>query len=75
MTLRNGQNKVVRSFQGYSAPPAALEWDGKDSQEQNVEPGDYTYRLSVTDNRNKTEMTPAQSIRIVAPTPIEIEAK
>lgn len=75
MTIRNARGTVVKTFQGYDAPPSLLEWDGKNAQDRVVDPGEYTYRLSVTTNKNKTEMTPIRTIKVVSPTPIEIEAK
>lgn len=75
LAIRNANNDVVRSFNGYNEPPKTLEWDGKDAQGQVVADGTYSYRLSVTDNKNVVETTPARSVRIVSPTPFEIEAK
>ena len=75
LSIRNAKGNVVRSFQGFNAPPFELEWDGKDDQGRLVEAGDYTYRMSVTDNKNHTEVTPVRSMKIEAPTPMEIEAK
>lgn len=75
MTIRNANNEVVRSFQGFDAPPATLEWDGRDTNGKNVDFGTYVYRLGITDSRGKTENTPIRTLRIAAPTPFEIEAK
>jgi hypothetical protein len=75
LSIRNGKGTVVRSFQGYSAPPPTLEWDGRNMDNQNVGPGQYSYTLTVTDNRNRSETTPVRYLRIVSPTPLEIEAK
>ena len=75
MSVRNAKNEVVRSFQGYEAPPSIIEWDGRDAQGEVVEPGRYTFRMVVTDSRNATEKTPERSIRVVAPSPFEIEAR
>ena len=64
------------SFFGISAREAeVLEWEGKDASGRIVGPGRYTYRLSVTDTKNKTENTPVRGFRVVAPAPIEIEVK
>jgi hypothetical protein len=75
LTIRNAKGEVVRSFQGFNAPPASLEWDARDANDQIVGPGEYVYRMAVTDTKNRTEVTPVRTIRIVAPTPFEIEAK
>lgn len=75
MTIRNAKNEVVQSYQGYDAPPQILEWDGKNAQGQIVEAGRYNYRMLITDRKGQTEKTPSRSIRIVSPTPFEIEAK
>ncbi len=75
LSVRNAKGDVVRSFQGFNAPPSSLEWDARDANDQIVGPGEYVYRMAVTDNKNRTEMTPARSLRIDAPTPFEIEAK
>ena len=75
MSIRNTKNEVVKSFQGYSAPPAKQEWDGRDAHGQPVEAGEYVYRLSVTDAKGRQETTIARTLRILAPTPFEIEAK
>jgi hypothetical protein len=75
LSIRNSKGTVVKSFQGFEAPPELLEWDGRDAQDRVVEPGEYTYRMAVTTNKNKTEMTPTRTIKIQSPTPIEIEAK
>jgi len=75
LSIRNGKNEVVKSFQGFSAPPNIVEWDGRDAHGQPVEAGEYVYRLAVTDAKGRQETTIARSLRIIAPTPFEIEAR
>ncbi len=75
ISIRNGKNEVVKSFQGFSAPPNVVEWDGTDAQGRAVEAGEYVYRLSVTDAKGRQETTIPRTLRILAPTPFEIEAK
>lgn len=75
LAIRNSEGYVVRSYTGYQAPPKRLPWDGKDAQGKIVPAGGYTYRMSATDTKNRTEVTPSRSLRILAPTPFEIEAR
>jgi hypothetical protein len=75
LSVRSGKNEVVKSFQGFSAPPKIVEWDGRDAHGRPVEAGEYVYRLSVTDSKGRKETTMARSLRIIAPTPFEIEAR
>lgn len=75
ISVRNAKNEVVRSFQGHNAPPKVVEWDGKDAAGQVVPPGEYIYRLSATDAKGRSETTAPRSLRILAPTPFEIEAR
>jgi hypothetical protein len=75
MTIRSAKNEVIRSFSGFNVPPTQIEWDGKDAAGALAPAGTYTYRMSVTDTKDKTELTPTRTLRIVAPTPFEIEAK
>ena len=73
--IRKSSGEVVKSFIGYQSPPETLEWDGRNANNKMADPGEYTYRMSLTDSKNVTEMTPARSLRIVGPTPFEIEMK
>jgi hypothetical protein len=75
LSIRNARGTVVKSYQGFDAPPTMIEWNGRDAQERVVDPGEYTYRMAVTTSKNKTEMTPVRTLRIESPTPIEIESK
>jgi opacity protein-like surface antigen len=75
LSIRNAKGEVVKSFQGFNAPPATLEWNGRDANDQIVEAGEYSYRMTVTDKKNKTETTPRRTLRVGAPTPFEIEAR
>jgi hypothetical protein len=75
LSIRDGKNEVVRSFQGFSAPPNAVDWDGTDASGRAVESGEYVYRLSITDAKGRQESTIPRTLRILAPTPFEIEAK
>ncbi|OVE78226.1 hypothetical protein BVX98_00950 [bacterium F11] len=68
MTIRNARNKVIRSFQGYKAPPTHLEWDGRDTKGRIVPAGQYTFRMRITDSKNRSETTPTRSIRVLPPT-------
>jgi hypothetical protein len=74
MSIRNTENAVVKSYEGYNTPPAVLEWDGRDDKGQVVPAGKYTYRLVTTDAKNQSERTPERYITVVAPNPIELEA-
>lgn len=75
MTVRDTRGEVVQTFQGYNSPPDHIEWDGKDAAGRVVEAGRYTYRMMITDAANRVEKTPQRTVRIIAPTPFEIEAK
>jgi hypothetical protein len=75
ISVRNAKNEVVRSFQGHNAPPKVVEWDGRNAAGELVEPGEYIYRLAATDAKGRSETTPARTLRILAPTPFEIEAR
>ncbi|OGR84308.1 MAG: hypothetical protein A2901_03105 [Elusimicrobia bacterium RIFCSPLOWO2_01_FULL_54_10] len=75
LTIRNTQGEVVRSFQGFKDLPKRFDWDGKDSNGKIVAGGEYSYRMSVTDSKNVTEFTPERTLKILAPTPFEIEAR
>lgn len=75
LTIKNDKGLIVRSFQGYNSPPDSVEWDGTDSHDRVVEPGNYYYAMVATDNNNDHERTRVRKLRIIAPTPLEIEAK
>jgi hypothetical protein len=75
LSVRNPQGAVMRSFEGYNAPPAYLEWDGRDAAGRLVAPGAYTFRITITDTNNHTETTNPKTVRIIAPTPFEMEAR
>jgi flagellar hook assembly protein FlgD len=75
ISIRNSAGVVVRSFQGYNAPPESIEWNGTDSKGRVVEPGVYTYAFRATDNNNHVEKSRVRQLRIDSPTPIELEAK
>ncbi len=75
VTIRNGKNRIMKTFQGYDTPPESVEWDGVDSQGRVCEPGTYFYALTATDNKNHVEKSRVRQLKIVSPTPIELEAK
>jgi len=75
LSIKSTRGEVVRSFQGYSAPPDSIEWDGKTVTQGRVESGVYQYRIIVTDKYNHTEASPTRQLRIISPTPLELEAK
>lgn len=75
LSVRDARGDVIRSFQGFNAPPDIIEWDGKDSHEKIVEPGQYSYRMIISDASNHSESTPARSLKVLAPSPFEIEAR
>jgi len=75
LSIRDAKGEVVKTYQGFNAPPSILEWNGRDVNDKIVNPGEYIYRMSITDSKNRTETTPRRSLRIEAPTPFEIEAK
>ena len=75
MTIRAANGDVVKTYQGYNAPPTRLDWDGRNAQGVLVPAGVYTYRMMVTDKKNRTETTPVRQVEILSPTPLEIEAK
>jgi hypothetical protein len=75
LSIRGSNGDVVRSFEGFNAPPDVIEWDGKDSHDTIVPAGHYTYRMMITDASNQSESTPIRSLRVVAPTPFEIETR
>ena len=75
LSIRDPKNEVVKTFQGYNDPPTVIEWDGRDANGNVVGPGRYTYRMVITDAKNRVEKTPRRSIDVVSPSPFEIEAK
>jgi hypothetical protein len=75
ISIRNAKNEVVKSFQGHAAPPKIVEWDGRDARGEAVPPGEYVYRIATTDAKGRQETTMPRTMRILAPTPFEIEAK
>ena len=74
-SIKSAKGNVVRSFEGYNTPPESIEWDGKTSTGKKVDPGVYYYRIVITDKLNRSESSPSRSLRIVSPTPLELEAK
>lgn len=75
LAIRNNKNEVVKSFQGFNEPPRIIEWDGRDAQGEVVKSGRYTYRMVVNDAKNQSEKTPRRGLKVLAPTPFEIEAR
>jgi len=49
---------------GKGAPPAEVEWDGKDNSGNLIEPGDYAFRLIVTDQTYNEDWTPLAFFRV-----------
>lgn len=50
--IRNGYGEIVRTFQGWEAPPLRLSWDGLDDVGRLVADGRYDYEILVIDQRN-----------------------
>lgn len=52
--IRNSFGEIVRTFQGWEAPPLRLSWDGLDDVGRLVADGRYYYDIVVVDQRNSS---------------------
>lgn len=75
LEIRNSRDQVVKSFSGHTNPPRDVQWNGQDEKGRAVSEGRYTYRMTTTDRNRRIETTPTRVIRIMSPTPFEMEAK
>ena len=50
--IKNQYGEVVRTFQGWDAPPLRLSWDGLDDAGRLVSDGRYGYEIVVVDQRD-----------------------
>lgn len=56
---------IFRTFAGMGNPPKALEWDGKDSKKDMIDPGkNYSYYIRTIDNENNSSFQLGKKIRI-----------
>ena len=62
-SIINTLGREVKHFSGKGAPPAALEWNGKDENNQLISDGTYLYALSIiTLSGTKVSMPPQEVI-------------
>src|SRR5579883_881169 len=61
--IADTQGNEIKRFSGKGAPPPALEWNGKDENNQLIRDGTYNYTLNiVTLAGNKVSMPPREVI-------------
>ncbi len=61
-TVVDPQGTIVKRFSGKGAPPAALEWNGKDENNQLIRDGSYQYSLSVVTLAGSKVAMPSQEV-------------
>ena len=52
--VKNQYGEVVRTFNGWDAPPLRMTWDGLDDLGRLVADGNYSYSIVVVDQHNRT---------------------
>ena len=67
LVITDATGGVFKTFSGMGKPPRAIEWNGKDSKGDMIDPGkNYSYYLRVTDKENKSSFQLGKKIRIPA---------
>ncbi len=67
LVITDAMGEVFRTFAGMGNPPKVVEWDGKDSKDNMMDPGrNYSYYLRVIDNENKPSFHLGKKVRVPA---------
>ncbi|MDE2313366.1 MAG: OmpA family protein [Elusimicrobia bacterium] len=61
-TITDALGQEIKSFSGQGAPPAVLEWAGKDENNEVIADGIYFYTLSVTTLAGEKVVMPAKQV-------------
>jgi hypothetical protein len=64
LELINKSDETVRKFGGKGAPPAHIEWDGKDETGLPLPDGTYRYRLTVNDTQGRVIESHVRAVTI-----------
>lgn len=67
LVITDALGEVFRTFSGMGNPPEVIEWDGKDSKGNMIDPGrNYSYYLRVIDKENKSSFQLGKKVRVPA---------
>jgi outer membrane protein OmpA-like peptidoglycan-associated protein len=67
LVITDALGEVFRTFAGIGNPPEVLEWDGRDSKDNMIDPGrNYSYYLRVIDKENKSSFQLGKKVRVPA---------
>ena len=67
LVITDALGEVFRTFAGMGNPPEVLEWDGRDSKDNMIDPGrNYSYYLRVIDNENKSSFQLGKKVKVPA---------
>ena len=67
LVVTDALGEVFRTFAGMDNPPEVIEWDGKDSKGNMIDPGrNYSYYLRVIDKENKSSFQLGKKVKVPA---------
>ncbi|MFH0948189.1 MAG: PorV/PorQ family protein [Elusimicrobiota bacterium] len=75
LTVKDDEDRVVRTFQDENEPPKKILWDGKDENNNFVKDGAYRCLLSVYDKTDKLQESNVVRVRMVSKIPDAIIKK
>ncbi|MEJ2307203.1 MAG: hypothetical protein P8Y30_06635, partial [candidate division WOR-3 bacterium] len=67
LVVTDALGQVFRTFAGMGNPPEVIEWDGKDSKDNMIDPGrNYSYYLRVIDKENESSFQLGKKVKVPA---------
>ncbi len=67
LVVTDALGEVFRTFAGMGNPPEVIEWDGKDSKGNMIDPGrNYSYYLRVIDKENESSFQLGKKVKVPA---------
>jgi len=67
LVVTDALGEVFTTFAGMGNPPEVIEWDGKDSKDNMIDPGrNYSYYLRVIDKENESSFQLGKKVKVPA---------
>ena len=67
LVVTDALGQVFRTFAGMGNPPEVIEWDGKDSKDNMIDPGrNYSYYLRAIDKENESSFQLGKKVKVPA---------
>jgi len=67
LVVTDALGEVFRTFAGMGNPPEVIEWDGKDSKDNMIDPGrNYSYYLRAIDKENESSFQLGKKVKVPA---------